>query len=200
MSWVWGSWFLFYFKCRFWLRFKYVYFNPDWLVPFCSPTPLLSHSLLEVFPDHLNAEIVAGTITSKQDAMDYVTWTYFFRRLLKNPSYYHLEEAASINHYLSELVTKALAELQESYCVEIEEVCNSVCVGGCMCVCVCVCVCVLGWGPQVLNSSPTLPIFHSVFLSLPPTSPTSLPSCDWVPGICWGANSRPFLMEQQWSR
>ncbi len=26
---------------------------------------------------------------------------------------------------------------------------------------------------------------------LPPTSPTSPPSCDCVPGICWGANSRP---------
>ncbi len=40
---------------------------------------------------------------------------------------------------------------------------------------------------------------------LPPTSP---PSCDWGggggvgggggPGICWDANSRPFLMKQQW--
>ena len=42
-------------------------------------------SLLKVLPDHLNAEIVAGTIGSKQDAMDYITWTYFFRRLIVNP-------------------------------------------------------------------------------------------------------------------
>ena len=42
-------------------------------------------SLLEVLADHLNAEIVAGTISSKQDAMDYITWTYFFRRLVMNP-------------------------------------------------------------------------------------------------------------------
>ena len=46
---------------------------------------LVQHSLLEVLPDFLNAEVVAGTITSKQDAMDYITWTYFFRRLIMNP-------------------------------------------------------------------------------------------------------------------
>ncbi|KAK3097030.1 hypothetical protein FSP39_005734 [Pinctada imbricata] len=49
-----------------------------------EPFPVESN-LLEVLPDHMNAEIVAGTITSKQDAMDYITWTYFFRRLVQNP-------------------------------------------------------------------------------------------------------------------
>jgi len=44
-------------------------------------------SLLQVLADHLNAEFIAGTITSKQDAIDYVTWTYFFRRLIVNPRY-----------------------------------------------------------------------------------------------------------------
>ena len=44
-------------------------------------------SLLQVLADHLNAEFIAGTIISKQDAIDYITWTYFFRRLMVNPRY-----------------------------------------------------------------------------------------------------------------
>ena len=82
------------------------------------------YSLLEVLPDHLNAEIVAGTITSKQDAIDYLTWTYFFRRLLMNPSYYHLEntDSDSVNKLLSQLVENAMTELENSGCIEIGEV------------------------------------------------------------------------------
>ena len=89
-----------------------------------------SLSLRAVLADHMNAEIVAGTITSKQDAMDYVTWTYYFRRLLMNPSYYQLEEASKdgVNTFLSRLVSGALSELEASYCVEFEEVS-----GMCMC-------------------------------------------------------------------
>ncbi len=62
-----------------------------------------------------------------------------------------------------------------------------------MCVCVCVCVCVCSGG-CVLGSGPAKQLFHLVFH----LSPTSPPSCDWVPGISWGANSnsRPFLMQQ----
>lgn len=49
-----------------------------------EPFPVES-CLLQVLPDHLNAEIVAGTITSMQEALDYLTWTFFFRRLMLNP-------------------------------------------------------------------------------------------------------------------
>ncbi len=65
------------------------------------------------------------------------------------------------------------------------------------CVCVCVCVCVSVWCSGCVLGSGQL--FHLVF-HLPPTSPTSPPSCDWVTGICWCVNSRPFLMKQQWSK
>lgn len=80
-----------------------------------------------MLPDHLNAEIVAGTITSKQDAMDYLTWTYFFRRLLMNPSYYELEDTNndSVNKFLSGLVEDAVSQVEMSACIEIGEVIKS---------------------------------------------------------------------------
>lgn len=59
-----------------------------------EPFPVES-SLADVLQDHLNAEIVAGTITCMRDAVDYLTWTYFFRRLLGNPTYYHLHASDS---------------------------------------------------------------------------------------------------------
>lgn len=87
-----------------------------------EPFPVESN-LLEVLPDHMNAEIVAGTISSKQDALDYITWTYFFRRLVMNPSFYELDSTDfdKVNRYLSSLVEKALRELECSYCLRIGE-------------------------------------------------------------------------------
>ncbi|CAH1400990.1 unnamed protein product [Nezara viridula] len=87
-----------------------------------EPFPVESH-LLQVLPDHLSAEIVAGTIKTKQEALDYLTWTYFFRRLLKNPTFYGLEslEAKDVNSYLSHLVDKTLLTLYYAGCVTLEE-------------------------------------------------------------------------------
>ncbi|XP_011922281.1 PREDICTED: activating signal cointegrator 1 complex subunit 3 isoform X3 [Cercocebus atys] len=87
-----------------------------------EPFPVES-SLLGVLSDHLNAEIAGGTITSKQDALDYITWTYFFRRLIMNPSYYNLGDVShdSVNKFLSHLIEKSLIELELSHCIEIGE-------------------------------------------------------------------------------
>ncbi|CAG8523268.1 12523_t:CDS:10 [Ambispora gerdemannii] len=85
-----------------------------------EPFPVES-SLHHHLPDHFNAEIVAGTINSKEAVMEYLTWTYFFRRLQQNPSYYQLKEIThnAINTYLSKMIENALEELVLSGCIEI---------------------------------------------------------------------------------
>lgn len=87
-----------------------------------EPFPVES-SLLAVLPDHLNAEIVAGTIKTSQDAIDYLTWTYFFRRLLKNPVFYNISvNEFDINSYLTSVVNAAIVTLESSQCLVIDEV------------------------------------------------------------------------------
>lgn len=89
-----------------------------------EPFPVES-SLMDVLADHMNAEIVAGTITTKQEALDYLTWTYFFRRLVQNPSYYGLEleeetkQDNAVNTFLSSIIDRALTCLENAYCIEV---------------------------------------------------------------------------------
>ncbi|XP_071560788.1 activating signal cointegrator 1 complex subunit 3 [Temnothorax nylanderi] len=87
-----------------------------------EPFPVES-SLMGVLPDHINAEIVAGTVKNKQEFLDYLTWTYYFRRLMKNPKYYDLDilEPHCINEYLSRLVETTVKSLMDSSCVDYDE-------------------------------------------------------------------------------
>lgn len=78
-------------------------------------------SLHKVLDDHLGAEIASGTINSKQEAMDFLNWTFLFRRAYHNPTYYGITEdlsTAGVNKYLSDLVDDALQNLVTSKCVE----------------------------------------------------------------------------------
>ena len=92
-----------------------------------EPFPVES-SLVGTLPEHFNAEVVAGTIRSKQDAVDYLTWTYFFRRLVQNPSYYSLDGTGpeAVNALLSSLVEEAFGALEEARCVAVDEADDSV--------------------------------------------------------------------------
>lgn len=78
-------------------------------------------ALHKVLDDHICAEISAETIKSKQQVMDYLAWTFLYRRLHRNPSYYELEDASqsTIDNYLSSVVSKSLEDLQTSRCIEI---------------------------------------------------------------------------------
>lgn len=51
--------------------------------------PIESH-LPTSLHDHFTAEIVTKTIENKDDAVNWCTWTFFFRRLVANPYYYNV--------------------------------------------------------------------------------------------------------------
>ncbi|KAJ9082208.1 putative steryl acetyl hydrolase mug81 [Entomophthora muscae] len=84
-----------------------------------EPFPVES-SLHLSLDDHLNAEVAGGTIKSRQDALDYLSWTYLFQRVRMNPTYYGLDDAGetSVNKYLSALVDRSFDELRASACLE----------------------------------------------------------------------------------
>ncbi|KAG7971339.1 hypothetical protein I3843_07G129200 [Carya illinoinensis] len=84
--------------------------------------PVESH-LHHFLHDNLNAEIVAKIIENKQDAVDYLTWTFMYRRLTQNPNYYNLQGVSHrhLSDHLSELVENTLSDLEASKCVIIED-------------------------------------------------------------------------------
>ena len=60
---------------------------------------------------------------TKQDAVDYLTWTYFYRRMTLNPNYYNLQGVTHrhLSDHLSELVEATLTDLEQSKCISVEE-------------------------------------------------------------------------------
>ena len=55
--------------------------------------------------------------------MDWVTWTYFFRRLVKNPSFYNLKdtETSTVKSFLKNLVDESAQRLIDHKCVETDD-------------------------------------------------------------------------------
>mmetsp|Transcript_22283 Transcript_22283/g.32353 ORF Transcript_22283/g.32353 Transcript_22283/m.32353 type:complete len:508 (-) Transcript_22283:191-1714(-) len=87
-----------------------------------DPLPIESH-LDHFLHDHLNAEVVTKTIENKQDAVDYLTWSFLYRRLSQNPNYYNLRNFSHrhLSDHLSELVENTVGDLEESRCVAVED-------------------------------------------------------------------------------
>lgn len=85
-------------------------------LPIESQLPAMLH-------DHFNAEIVAKTIENKQEAVDWCTWTWFYRRMSQNPVYYNLQGTSHrhLSDHLSELVEETLNALVASKCITIED-------------------------------------------------------------------------------
>lgn len=77
-------------------------------------------SLHKVLDDHIGAEIASGTITTKPAALNFLTWTFLYRRAHNNPTYYGIEDLSDtgISKYLGGLVDLAIENLKESNCIK----------------------------------------------------------------------------------
>ncbi|KAI9802245.1 MAG: hypothetical protein M1825_002966 [Sarcosagium campestre] len=86
-------------------------------------------SQLQVYlHDAFVSEISTKMIASTQDAVDWATYTFFYRRLLANPSYYSLGDTTheGLSTHLSELVENTLKELAEAKIVDVDDEDDSV--------------------------------------------------------------------------
>eukprot|EP00917_Polyrhabdina_sp_WS-2016_P026359 GHVP01056616.1.p1 GENE.GHVP01056616.1~~GHVP01056616.1.p1 ORF type:complete len:2004 (+),score=344.28 GHVP01056616.1:435-6014(+) len=104
-----------------------------------EPFPVES-SLHKHLPDHINAEIANGAITTFRDVVDYLSWTYLFRRLHSNPSYYdpsfdtqsdltQMKEGEILafrekhkEMFIEKLILSTLHDLEANKCIEICQV------------------------------------------------------------------------------
>ncbi|KAI3970006.1 hypothetical protein MKW92_022713, partial [Papaver armeniacum] len=73
--------------------------------PLPDTLPVESH-LQHYLHDNLSAEVVSGVICNKQDAVDYITWTFIHRH---------------ISVHLSELVENTMSDMEASKCVSVKE-------------------------------------------------------------------------------
>ncbi|CAK9441616.1 uncharacterized protein LODBEIA_P54840 [Lodderomyces beijingensis] len=76
-------------------------------------------SLHKVLDNHIGAEISAGTITTREEAMDFLTWTFLFRRAHNNPAYYGIDDVSQygISKYLAGLIDSTIDNLVDSKCL-----------------------------------------------------------------------------------
>ena len=71
----------------------------------------------------LNAEIAIGTVSSIEECIGYLDWTFYARRARMNPSYYGAKSSddADIAEFLHQKVLGCLQELQEDRCIICDE-------------------------------------------------------------------------------
>lgn len=71
----------------------------------------------------LNAEISIGTINSLSDAIGYLNWTFYARRVKMNPSYYGAKSAEDedVEEFFLSVVKETTDKLREHGCVSIDK-------------------------------------------------------------------------------
>ena len=72
--------------------------------------------------ENLNAEIAGGTICSVAEAVGYLNWTFYARRMRSNPSYYGAKSGSDedVDFALLSVVENTLAKLSSSGCIDYD--------------------------------------------------------------------------------
>lgn len=81
-------------------------------------------SKLNIFlQDAFCHEISTRMFKMRQDCIDWITYTYFYRRLLANPSFYEVKDTShyGISEYLSDLVENNLKELADAEFIDLQD-------------------------------------------------------------------------------
>ena len=87
-----------------------------------EPVPIES-GLDICITDWVNAEISNGTIKSRQECIDWITWSFYYRRLVGNPNYYSLQNPShqDVSDFLSTLIEETVETLTNSGMIIDEE-------------------------------------------------------------------------------
>jgi len=98
-----------------------------------SKKTFLKKFLYEPFPvesclgdrmcETINAEISIGTINSYTDAIAYLKWTFYARRVKLNPSYYGAKssEDVDVEDFFLTVIQETTKKLQDDGCVRVDE-------------------------------------------------------------------------------
>jgi len=71
----------------------------------------------------VNAEIAIGTIQSLSDAVGYLSWTFYSRRVNKNPSFYGAKSgrAEDVGEFFLQSINETLKQLQHHACITTDQ-------------------------------------------------------------------------------
>lgn len=87
-----------------------------------EPLPVESFMYYHL-PDAISCEISTGVVESKQDCIDWLTYSLFYRRLYGNPSFYGVKDVSplGISAFLTEVVEDVVEDLVEFSIIEAEK-------------------------------------------------------------------------------
>ncbi|CEP63293.1 ATP-dependent RNA helicase BRR2 LALA0_S07e06854g [Lachancea lanzarotensis] len=88
-----------------------------------EPLPVESF-MYYYLPDAISREISTGVIETKQDCIDWLTFTLFYRRIHGNPSFYGVKDVSpvGISAYLTEQVEEVTDDLVKWSIIEVEDI------------------------------------------------------------------------------